>query len=226
MFVAILLYGLALVHVLYGFGLVHVLAQRCLTLTFLFAAIATGTRFAIEPLRALGVRVVLHQRGLVVNRRGARDVILFSDVREVWLDGLQILTDSARVFALRLADGRGVSHRVPLMVERNDEVIASVARDCSARLLPEARAAFRAGQTMTFGPVRFDRDGVGFGSVRIPWAQMRLVRLVPGEVAFFRGTSDFPWETVRLDRVPHPLLFVSLLREAAPRLEHDPPVSG
>jgi len=224
-FVAMLLYGVWLVYMLGQLGLVPVLGQRRFALAFLFAVMA-GARYAIEPLRALGVRVVLYQRGLVVNRRRAREVILFSDVREVWWDRLVIGTDAAWVFALRLADGRGVSHRVPLMVERHDVVMASVASDCSARLLPEARAAFRAGQTMTFGPVTFDRDSVGFGPVRIRWAQIRLVRFVPGEVAFFRGTFDLPWETVRLDRVPHPLIFVSLLREAAPRVEIHPPVPG
>jgi hypothetical protein len=100
-----------------------------------------------------------------------------------------------------------------------------VERHCSACLMTDARAACRAGETLTLGPVHFDRDSVTFGRLRLPWTRIRLVRMLPGRVAFFRSNSVLPWKTVRLYRLPHPFLFVRLLRDAAPKVEVYPPVA-
>jgi hypothetical protein len=187
-----------------------------------FAAVG-GALFAIPPLRHRGVRVILHQRGVVVHSRRARDVVLFDKVRDVWWHGLRASAYGAAIDGLRLVDEGDRSHLVPLGIERATEVVRWVERQCSKPLLADARTALRAGETLTFGRVSFDREHIGFNKVRVPWARIRLVRLLPGSVAFFRVVPVFPWKTVRLDRVPHAYVFVRLLREAAPRFEAYPP---
>jgi hypothetical protein len=188
-------------------------------------ALAAGAWLGIDVLRIRGTRVVLHQRGLVVATRGARTVIPFSSVCDVWWEGVSWAMYRANVSALRLVDDSGRAHRVPLIVERADEVMSWVDRHCSAPLLSEARAALRVGETLTFGSVRFDRESVSLGRSRVPWTRIRLVRLLPGRVAFFRSFPIFPWKTVRLDRVPHPSIFARLLRDAAPKVEVYPPIA-
>jgi hypothetical protein len=181
-------------------------------------AFAGGALFGSGPYRLRSARVVLHQRGLVVTLRGRRDVIAFDDVREVWWDGVSRGPYFARVAALRLTDDRGRSHTVPLLVERGNDVMRWVDRHCSLCLLPDARTALQNGETLTFGRVSFDSQGIVFGTVRVAWSRIRLVRMLPGQVALFQWMPVFPWTTIRLDRVPHPGLFVRLLREAAPKV--------
>jgi hypothetical protein len=207
-----------------GLAVTPSLGWVALALVSPFAA-AAGMLLGLGPLGLRGARVVLHERGIVVYAHGARDVVPFSDVRDVWWEGLWTGAYFARISALRLVDGEDRAHRVPLQVERADGVVRWVDRHCSANLMPDARTAFRAGETLTFGPVSFDRDVVRFEGVRCPWTRIRLVRLLPGRVAFFRWIPIFPWKTVRLDRVPHPFLFVRLLRDAAPKVEVHPPIA-
>jgi hypothetical protein len=205
-----------------GVAMLPALGWMAMGVVFPFAAIA-GTFFAIGSLRNRSVQVILHQRGLVVSSRRSRDVVLFQAVRDVWWDGLWISAYASAVTTLRLVDDRNRSHFVPLRIERADEVARWVERHCSLPLIAEARAALQGGETLTFGDVTFDREHVRFANVRLPWARIRLVRLLPGRVAFFRTLPNFPWKTVRLDRVPHPSVFVRLLRDAAPKVEIYPP---
>jgi hypothetical protein len=144
---------------------------------------------------------------------------LFNEVRDVWWDGLWTSACTANIAALRLVDDRNGSHLVPLRLERGDEVARWVERNCSAPLMVDARAALRAGETLTFGRVSFDREHVRFANVRVPWSRIRLIRLLPGRVAFFRALPVFPWRTVRLDGVPHPYVFVRLLRDVPTKIE-------
>lgn len=84
-----------------------------------------------------------------------------------------------------------------------------IVKHCSDRLLPHAQAALRAGETLTFGHVRIDREGIAFGSD-----------------ALFKRVPVLSWRTIRLDRIPHPTLFARLFRELAPRVEIDDPRSS
>ena len=113
---------------------------------------------------------------------------------------------------------------MPLTVEDPLTPVHWAVRHCSDPLLADAQAALRAGETLTFGSVRIDREGVVVGRRRaLPWKELRLARLQPGKIALYRRMPIFPWRTIRLDRVPHPTLFVKLFRELAPEVEVDDP---
>jgi hypothetical protein len=222
---ALVLPGFLVVTILLvGAAMSPALGWRAMGLVLPFAAVG-GTWLAIGPLRVRGVRVILHQRGLIVSTRRTRDVILFSTVRDVWWDGLSTFAYGARIAGLRLVDDRSRPHIVPVGLDRGDEVIRWVERHCTEPLTAEARAALQGGETLTFGAVSFDREHLCFRKVRVPWGRIRLVRLLPGRVAFFRSLPVFPWRSVRLDRVPHPSLFVRLLRDVARNVEIYPPSS-
>jgi len=171
----------------------------------------------------------VHAHGVVVRTRRGRDVICFEDVNEVWyeldahaLSGVRV----ARIPALRLVDHNGLSHRVELLGGRAVEALQWILRNCTDRLLEDARASLRQGETLTFANVRIDREGIRFGERgEHAWKDLRLVRLQPGRIAFFRGQTVFPWRKVNLDSVPHPPLFLKLVRELAPCAEIDDPLA-
>ena len=100
-------------------------------------------------------------------------------------------------------------------------------RHCSGRLLPDAQAALRSAETLTFGDVRIDREGIAVGrDATVAWGEIRLARMQPGSIALFKRLSVLPWRTVRLDQPPHPTLFVKLFRELAARVEIADPLSS
>jgi hypothetical protein len=182
-------------------------------LAFLAAGAALGY-FSAEPLRLRGLRIELHAFGIVVARRRSRDVVFFEDVDEVWLQFAPVSVHML-IDALTLIDRHGKKHRVPMQVTDASLVASWITQSCSAPLFPEARKALDAGEELTFARMRFDRDAIAFGNKRVKWSEFRLVRLLPGRVVFFRGMPVFPWRTVKLDAVPHPTVFESLVRECA-----------
>ena len=182
------------------------------------------------PLRRRGLRLEIHAHGIVVVTPRTRDAILFEDINELWyeldvhsLAGMK----QARIILLRLVDHTGVEHRVPLAVNDAATAFQWIVRHCSDRLLPGAQAALRAGEPLTFGNVRIDRGGIAFGKdAAVAWSEIRLARMQPGSIALFKRFSVLPWRTVRLDKLPHPTLFVKLFRELAARVEIDDPLSS
>ncbi|MDI1482967.1 DUF6585 family protein [Polyangium sp. y55x31] len=223
-----------------SFVLPLVFASILLVLTSTLGATADGLRglllslpfglacfalLAIPAIRRRGLCIEVHDCGLVVHQRRARAVIVFEDVDELWfeLDRRSLpFGDLALIRAVRLVEhGGGPAHTIPLHVELGHEITRQIVRHCSLPLAADAEKALRAGETLTFGKVRIDAQGIILGKSRAAWKDLRLVRMQPGRIVFFRGQTVIPWRTVSLDKVPHPTVFMNLVRACAPRIEVD-----
>jgi hypothetical protein len=174
-----------------------------------------------------GARVTLHAGGVVVEGRGSRDVVFFDEVDALWLEcdrrGPWYMR-MTHVTGVRLIDHGGAAHRVPVEgLTAGVAIVQWLWRHCSRPLLAEARRALRAGETLTFEDVQLDATAVTVGGVRVPWSELRLVRLQPGRVAFCRRSPYWAWKTIPVDKVPHAGVFLTLIRELAPRVEVDTP---
>lgn len=172
-------------------------------------------------------RIDVHQRGLVVRRRGgATETVLFDDVDEVWIEQSWVRTlpvSFALIHGLRFVSPRGVARRVSIEVEDGLSLLRWVLRRCSDPLLPDARAALAAGETLTFGKVKIDREGITVRGARARWDEIRLLRASLGSMALLRRSTLFAWRTVSLDAVPHPTVFARLVSERVKRVERDYP---
>lgn len=177
---------------------------------------------AWSPLRLRGHVVTLHAQGVVLTRPGSRAVVTFDDVNEVWFEtSLLHSKQGAYLRALRLVDFAGASHRVPLEVNDGAALANSVLRCCSLPLLVEARRALADGEALTFRQVRLDRDGITIQGASAAWRDIRLARVQPARVAFFRRLPLWPWRTVQLDRIPNPAVFSALVADHVKRVKRD-----
>nr|WP_281329355.1 DUF6585 family protein [Polyangium sp. 6x1] len=187
-------------------------------------SLACFALLAIPALRRRKLRIEVHDGGLVVHQGRARAVVVFEDVDELWLEldrRSSWAGDVALICAVRLVEHGGAEHTVPLGVELGHEITRHIIRHCSLPLVADAEQALRAGETLTFGKVRIDAEAILVGESRAAWKDLSLVRMQPGRIAFFRGQTVIPWRTVALDEVPHPTVFMNLVRACAPRIEVD-----
>ncbi|MDC3959494.1 DUF6585 family protein [Polyangium jinanense] len=221
-----------------------VFASCLLVLTSALGATADGLRgfllslpfglacfalLAIHAMRQRDLRIEVHDSGLVVHRGRARDVIVFEDVDELWFELERRYLPAgelALIRAVRLVEHGGAKHTVPLYVELGYEITRHIVRHCSLPLAADAEKALRAGETLTFGKVRLDAQGIILGQSRAAWKDLRLVRMQPSRIVFFRGQTVIPWRTVSVDKVPHPTVFMNLVRACAPRIEVDDPLAS
>lgn len=164
------------------------------------------------PIRTQGPSVAVHSEGLVLSRQRRSAVISFESVSEVWFDIPRFLAGPAKYLrALVLVDETGKAHRVPLVGDGAATIVEAVTQHCSDPLLREAREAMAEGQTLTFGPAKLDAAGIAVGGKRASWSELGEVVIEPGRVLLFRRSPILAWRSMRLDRVPHPSVFLTLL---------------
>jgi hypothetical protein len=125
-------------------------------LTLLAAAVG----WFISPAKAFAVD--LHEGGLVL--RGRRRIeVCFDDVDEVWLQlyvGDSSLTRTVSLRGIRLVTGDKREVLISSTVEAFDLLLKRVDRACTYPLVAPAEAAIAAGETLTFGKVRLDRESI------------------------------------------------------------------
>jgi hypothetical protein len=186
-----------------------------------FAAVALLI-MAWGPLRLVGLTVTLHAAGLVVSQRGVRRVLVFEDVNEIWFETDTLQKQAgASLRAIRFVEHSGGRLRVPLGVIGAVALTDAILKACSAPIMAEARQALAEGQTLTFGNVQLDREGVSVGRARLRWSQIRLAVMTRARVSLYRRQPIFAWRTVRLDRIPHPMVFTALVTSLAPKMRVD-----
>jgi hypothetical protein len=169
------------------------------------------------------LRIELHDRGLVVMRGARRAIVAFDDVDEVWwvVDRSSRMTvaDFATVHALRLVMHGGKVRRVPLTVRDADVLLRAIVTHCSHPLGAGATEALRAGETLTFGRVKLDETGLRGRFWQIRWSDVTLVRMTGGRIHLFTWQRVVPRRSIGLDQVPHPTVFLRLVKERVKKFE-------
>jgi hypothetical protein len=176
--------------------------------------------YAVPLIRRGTSHVTLHEGG-VVSRGRKVDVVSFEDVDEVWFD-FEPAGRMAALRSLRLVDTAGVSHLVTLEVEKPILLGNAVLRACSTPLLADARSALSRGEELTFAKIKVTEERILLPRASVKWKDLRLVRMLPGRLAFFRRQAIFPFRNVGLDQIPHPTVFIAIVRDHAPHFELDP----
>ncbi|NUO52689.1 MAG: hypothetical protein HOV80_27905 [Polyangiaceae bacterium] len=170
-------------------------------------------------------RVDLHDRGLVVTRAGKSTTVAFDDVDEVWqeltVNDSSIIGRVAFLSALNLVERNGRRTRVPLDVAGALEIFERIDRACTYPLIADAEAAIDAGETLRFSDVSVTADAVTVGKRSIAWRELKLVRVQANQIALLKSQTVLPWATIAFDAVPHPGLFLRLVRRLAPEIEED-----
>src|ERR1019366_5763769 len=185
-----------------------------------FAALAVAV-IGYGPMRSRHLCVELYAGGVVVSRKGAREVTVFDDVDEIWMN-LEQGQGRARamITSLGLVCHDGTRRLVPTSLLQDAPKLArSILLHCSHPLNAPAGAAVRAGATLTFGTIQVDRIGIRGRRWSARWDELSFVRLASGRIHLFRWQRFIPYKTIRIDRVPHPTVLIKVIQECARKVE-------
>jgi hypothetical protein len=141
--------------------------------------LASGLFFVVDAVRTTGPRVVVYERGLIAGR----EVFLWDQTEtfhqlaaELNVSGVPV---SLSEYSLRQKDGRVL--RFTRGVCRAEALASEIQERINPRLLAEARAAFSAGQEVSFGDAAIDATGLKFSDVRngktrrLSWKEIRAI---------------------------------------------------
>lgn len=172
-----------------------------------------GIGWAIPALASRSIQVSVYAEGLVSHRD---EVLRWDQVASVW-------------HRVRLTAHRGVPQRLvhSYFVQRADgttilfgEFISGV-RDLgrmiewgSAQyLLPQAQAAFDAGEPVSFGPIQVHPSGISHGEQILEWQDLRDIEVdeAVGRVSLRQKGKRRAWSTIPLSDMPNILVFEKLV---------------
>lgn len=89
-----------------------------------------------------------------------------------------------------------------------------VAQRVSSMKLPGARGALARGETLTFGLIKINADGVVFKSGVVAWSQIREVQLRDGDLRIFQIDKRLALTGGPVSTIPNLPLFLTLVDEA------------
>ena len=162
-------------------------------------------------------RVAVFTNGLVHVRGQTADVIPWSEIESVW----QKITDhydSTGVLKLRTTylytiQERGEDETIVLGEDLNDiKTLGETIQEEVTRVqLPGALAAFKRGETLTFGPLTIDTKGLAHEQSTLAWSEIKGLKVDKGVFHVLKKGNWFTWTTVTVDQIPNLMVFLALV---------------
>lgn len=162
-------------------------------------------------------RILVFTDGFVYSGLFGRDVCRWADIEGVWQSvtnhyirryGRTSFAGTAHVYTILRNDGK--------KLRLNDGVrdIAllgeTIQSEVFLRLLPRNAERFNRGDTLSFGPLRIDRQGLHTGRQTLPWREVASAIIVQDGWLWITRTGQPPTTWVRLDAVSIPNLAILL----------------
>ena len=78
------------------------------------------------------------------------------------------------------------------------------------RQIPAITTAFQAGQTITFGTIQMNHEGITVGKRILPWSQIKSVALLGSQLVIYDITQRKPWCRLPTENIPNLFLLFAL----------------
>jgi hypothetical protein len=182
---AALLYGIAV-------GAVESIVFPAITL-LLFPA---GVYILVLVYPYWGLRVVVYPNGLARLRRGRVDVLPWDEIEVVryFSKGGGIFSQIAGVtYELRLERAAGPCFTLDDLLPDLSGLHHFVTVKTFDRLLARARQVYQAGETVRFGGLGIDRDGVSAAGRVLPWGEVAKFSFVDGRIWIWQKGVARAW---------------------------------
>jgi len=177
------------------------------------AFLAIAVWLCIKTFLARGSHVYVFNEGLL--RMGSRMVaIRWDSVESVWQSVTRrytngVYTGTRHIYTVRQWDGTKTVFNDQI---KNVEALGNtIARETLRILLPRVIEAYRAGSTITFGPLSVSQQGVSNGKELLPWYQIKGIEIQRGTVTVKKEGKRLNWSSVRVPQIPNFFVFNALV---------------
>lgn len=195
-----------------------------LCIGFALLCLIMAIRYATYPLRYKTWHVYICDKGFIFSKGGKAEVFRWKQIESFW----QHVTQHKR-YGMNI----GITHKYT--VRRNDGVevlfddkfgnidkLGDTLNEETIKVkLPQAIAAFAAGQVLNFGPVSISQQGVGKGKDLLPWDQTRRIYVADGYFTVDRYKKLVSWAYIEAYKIPDVVLLTTLIRHFTSIPEED-----
>lgn len=183
-----------------------------LPFTLLFLII--GAYSLLKPALYSSRRVYLCSNGFAYTHGGKTDIYPWQHIDAMWQQVTRryyngIYTGTTHKYTIRRSDG---AQLILNDIFPDVELIGNrIAQEITRCLLPRAITSYNAGQTITFGKLSVNMQGVSNGREMLPWNQIKGINVNRGIVSVKKEGKILNWSTVQVAHVPNIFVFMALV---------------
>jgi len=176
--------------------------------------IAGGIASGIGALQNYGMHVLLCSQGLLRTRRGQVEVVRWEQIAAFWQAVTKrytngIYTGTTHLYTLQRIDG--VTLKFNDTLGKVEALGNAIQREVTRVQLPKYIYAYNAGNTITFGPISINQQGVSNGKELLPWSQNKGIEVRRGIVSVKKEGKWLNWSSVGVPRIPNFYVFMALV---------------
>jgi hypothetical protein len=164
--------------------------------------------WAISALRSCNLRVYVFTNGFIRARGRKGDAVRWDQVQAIWEKVKQSRSGGTLTYTVQRNDGQVFVQGSPLQNSR--DMGLRMMREVTKLHLPAAKAAYNAGQTLSFGKVNVNMQGLNNGKELVPWDQIGRVTTKQGNVCIEKNGQQITWSSVKSAEVPNLSVLVAL----------------
>lgn len=203
--------------------LVVILAFTGYLFYILLAIPILAIAWAVNALRYCNISVYLFTGGFVHVKGSVVDPVRWEQVKAVRQKITNVRGRLTSTYTLQRGDGKTFQYSSPLQnVEKLGEFVQ---QEVTRVQLPQALAAFNAGQALNFGKVNVDRQGINNGKEMIPWSQMNGLSIQQDHLVASNGGRLLQWRSVKAGDVINLGVLLGLVDVITRKQEHSSPAA-
>ncbi len=205
-----------------GFLVVAILGSSSLLLSAVIAVVilsvmclAAAMWTVVDAVQSRDIHVYVCPGGLLYQHSGKTEAIRWDQVEAFWQKVVRtyrygIYTGSTHRYTLRRYDGATFKFNDNI---HNVEALGNAIAGESARTLwPRSIAAYQAGQTLSFGKISLNQQGVSDGKELLPWYQVKEIKVNRGFLSIKKeGNKRGNWKLIQASTIPNVGVFVALV---------------
>jgi hypothetical protein len=169
--------------------------------------------YCIRGLMTCNLRVYLFQNGFIHAKGSRLDVVRWDQVRYIW----QRITRSRygnTTHHYKIERNDGATFTLNSMLKNVGILGQNIQQAVTQVHLPQAIAAYNAGNAIPFGPLSISLQGLSNGREVLPWNQQQNLLLNRGYLLARRQGTSRNWAKVAVSRIPNYLVFIKLANYA------------
>jgi len=205
-----LILGIALAITIIDIAAIVVIYEIGFIVYYLVAIPIIAIIWAINTLGSANLRVYIFTTGFIRAKGRKGEVVRWDQVQAIWEKVTRSRYSTSFTYTVQRADGQTFKQGSPLQNSR--DMGLRMMREISKLHLPAAQAAYRAGQTLSFGRITVNQQGLSNGKVIVPWNQLSNVAVQSGKVYIEKDGYRLNWSPVRSAEVPNLSVLIALVK--------------
>ena len=152
--------------------------------------------------------------GLTYSHKGKTEAMRWDDMTQVTMSLINNKNLRAMFYnyTLQSSDGRKITFNYNDQAMQNLQQLSdTIQREITARQLPQAIAAYNAGDNVTFGRLTVSKAGLSNGKEAIPWSEVEEVKLQNGAVTVRKKDKWLNWSSVTVGSTPNIYVFLHMV---------------